>query len=57
MSNLNETPYITMNELAEIGGISKKGVEWEMAKLKKEGRIRCIGSDKGGYWEVMECTE
>jgi DNA-binding transcriptional ArsR family regulator len=24
LSNLNETPYITMNELAEIVGISKK---------------------------------
>ncbi|MBC2698160.1 MAG: winged helix-turn-helix transcriptional regulator [ANME-2 cluster archaeon] len=57
MSNLNETPYITMNELAEIVGISKKGVEWQMAKLKKEGRIIRIGPDKGGYWEVMECAE
>jgi len=55
--NLNETPYITMNELAKIVGISKKGVEWQMAKLKKEGRIKRIGPDKGGYWEVMECAE
>ncbi|MCD4766873.1 MAG: putative DNA binding domain-containing protein [Methanosarcinales archaeon] len=57
LSNLNETPYITMNELAKIVGISKKGVEWQMAKLKKEGRIKRIGPDKGGYWEVVECTE
>lgn len=57
LSNLNETPDITINELAEIVGISKKGVEWQMAKLKKEGRIKRIGLDKGGYWEVVECTE
>ena len=57
LSNLNETPYITMNELAKIVGISKKGVEWQIAKVKKEGRIKCIGPDKGGYWEVAECAE
>ena len=57
LTNLNETPYITMNELAEIVGISKKGIEWQMAKLKKEGRIKRIGPDKGGYWEVMKCAE
>jgi len=56
LSNLNATPYITMNELTKIVGISKKGVEWQMAKLKKEGRIKRIGPDKGGYWEVTECT-
>ena len=48
MSVLKATPDITMNELAEIVGISKKGVEWQMAKLKKEGRIKRIGPDKGG---------
>ncbi len=57
LSVLKATPYITMNELAEIVGISKKGVEWQMAKLKKEGRIKRIGPDKGGHWDVMECTE
>ena len=57
LSNLNATPYITMNELTKIVEISKKGVEWQMAKLKKEGRIKRIGPDKGGYWEVMECAE
>ena len=46
-----------MNELAEIVGISKKCVEWQMAKLKKEGIIKRIGPDKGGYWEVIECAE
>lgn len=57
LSVLRATPYITMNELAEIVGISKKRVEWQMAKLKKEGRIKRIGPDKGGHWEVMKCTE
>jgi len=43
-----------MNELVEIVGISPKGVEWQIAKLKKEGRIKRSGPDKGGHWEVMK---
>jgi len=41
-------------EMAEIVGISPKGVEWQIAKLKKEDRIKRIGPDKGGYWEVIK---
>jgi ATP-dependent DNA helicase RecG len=54
LSVLKATPYITINELAEIVGISQKGVEWQIAKLKKEGRIKRIGHDKGGHWEIIE---
>jgi len=54
LSILKVTPYITINELAEIVGISPKGVEWQTTKLKKEGRIKRIGPDKGGHWEVIK---
>jgi len=54
MSVLKATPYITVNELAEIVGISPKGVEWQIAKLKKEGKIKRSGPDKGGHWEVVK---
>jgi ATP-dependent DNA helicase RecG len=54
LSTLKATPYITINELAEIVGISSKGVEWQIVKLKKEGRIKRIGPDKGGHWEVIK---
>ena len=55
LSASKATPYITINELAEILGISQKGVEWQISKLKKEGRIKRIGPDKGGHCEVMKC--
>jgi len=54
LSTLKITPYITINELAEIVEISPKGVEWQIAKLKKEGRIKRIGPAKGGHWEVIK---
>lgn len=54
LSILKATPYITINELAKIVGISQKGVEWQIAKLKKEGRIKRMGPDKGGHGEVIK---
>ena len=54
LSILKATPYITISELAEIVVISQKGVEWQIAKLKKEDRIKRIGPDKGGHWKVVK---
>jgi Fic family protein len=42
----------TARTLAEAVGISVKGVEKQLAKLKAEGRIVRIGPAKGGRWEV-----
>ena len=46
-------PYINNKELAEVCGITEDGVYWNTKKLKKNNRIRRIGGDKGGYWEVL----
>jgi len=54
LSILKATPYVTINELAEIVGISQKGIEWQIARFKKEGRIKRIDPDKGGHWEVVK---
>ena len=49
---INENPYHSTKSLAGSIGISVKGVEKQLAKLKSQGRIRRIGPDKGGLWEV-----
>jgi len=54
LSILKATPYITINQLAEIVKILQKGIEWQIAKLKKEGRIKRMGPDKGGHWGVIK---
>ena len=51
---MKSNPYITNKELAEVCGITEDGVYWNTKKLKKNNRIRRIGGDKGGYWEVIE---
>lgn len=40
--------------MAEKLGISPKGVEWQISKLKADGSIRRIGPDNGGHWEVIK---
>ena len=49
-----ENPKITQKELSAITGLTRRGIEWNIDKLKKEGRIRRVGPRKGGHWEIIE---
>lgn len=50
---LRAEPEKSAAELAEVIGISSRAVEKQIAKLRDEGRLRRIGPDKGGHWEVL----
>lgn len=47
-------PAITIRELSLSIGLSDRGVKNHIYKLKNQGRIRRIGPDRGGHWEVVE---
>ena len=49
-----ENPNISVRDLSDIIGISKRKIEENISKLKKKGLIKRIGPAKGGYWEVIE---
>ena len=51
---IKKNPKITQNEFVEITGLTRRGIEWNLAKLKEEGIIKRIGPAKGGHWEVIE---
>ena len=51
---LKDRPYTTAGQLAEELGLTIDGVDYNIRKLKKQGRIVRIGGDKGGHWEVNE---
>ncbi len=53
ISAIRKKPEITTYELAELIGITVKGIEWQLNKLKKEGKIKRVGPAKGGHWEVI----
>ena len=47
-------PGITRARLAKEVGLTVRGVERNLALLKKQGRLRRIGGNKGGHWEVLD---
>jgi len=49
---IKDNPTITQKEIAEAIIISPNTVKEYIAKLKREGKIKRIGPDKGGHWEV-----
>jgi len=50
---IEKNPKITREQLHKVVGLSIRGVEWNLAKLKEEGKLRRIGSTKNGHWEVI----
>ena len=57
LSLINENPKITREELSAKTGLTIRGVEWNLAKLKQKGLLKRIGPAKGGYWEIIENSE
>ena len=44
----------TVREIAELmGDITQDGVKYHLEKLKATGKLRRVGPDKGGHWEVV----
>jgi len=53
LAAIKANPGIKTRELMDICGLSDSGIEWNLRKLKAVGRLRRIGPDKGGHWEVL----
>ena len=51
---IEEDPYITTEDMAIRIGIIRRNIAKNIKKLQKQGLIRRVGPDKGGYWEVIE---
>lgn len=54
---LQQTPELTVRELALKVDISTRKVEANLAKLKAAGYLVRIGPPKGGYWQVMKAGQ
>lgn len=46
-------PTISYDELATRSGKDRSTIRRNLARLKESGRLRRIGPDKGGHWEVV----
>jgi len=50
---VSKNPQITTAELAKSIGISQKGIDWQINRMKKEGVLERSGPAKGGHWKVI----
>ena len=50
---IKKNPSITREELAKKLNLTIEGIDWNLRKLKKDNRLKRVGPNKGGYWEVM----
>ncbi len=51
---LKQDSALSARKMAEILGLTSRAVEKQIARLQRDGRLRRIGSAKGGHWEVIE---
>ncbi|MBJ7881870.1 hypothetical protein [Gelidibacter salicanalis] len=51
---MKETPIITVKKLETHTLITRRGIEYHIDKLKKQGKLKRIGPNKGGYWQVVD---
>ncbi len=49
---ISQNPKITTKEIEKKTGLSRRGVEYNIDKLKKESVLIRIGSRKDGYWKI-----
>lgn len=52
LPNMKTNPFVTVDEVAELLGVSRRTVLREIARLREEGRIMRVGSDKTGHGVV-----
>ena len=48
-----ENPSISHDALSERLGRARSTIIEQISKLKASGRLRRVGPDKGGHWEVI----
>jgi len=53
LSLLSKNSKMTRADLSRVLAKSPNTIKGHIAKLKTEGKLKRIGSDRNGYWEVI----
>ena len=51
---IKSNPKVTAKEMSNATGLTRRGVEYHLTKLKEQGKLVRIGSTKMGSWEIIE---
>ena len=54
LEQIQNNPQTTLVELAKQTGYSRSWVAETMKRFQEQGVIKRIGSDKSGYWEIID---
>jgi len=54
LEEIGKDRFVTAKRLSAVIGISERNVKANIKKLKKEQLLKRIGSDKSGYWEILQ---
>jgi ATP-dependent DNA helicase RecG len=54
---LTSNPYLTQKDIAGYIGLTTDGVKYHIVNLKKRNKIKRKGSNRKGYWEVINKTK
>ena len=53
LSAIANNPKVSQKQLSELLGLSRRGIEWNMKKLRDNGIIKRVGPDRGGFWQIV----
>ncbi len=51
---ISENPNISRKKLAEACEVTPDAIKLQIRKLREAGKIRRVGPDKGGHWEICD---
>lgn len=54
LSLMRDRPTISLQELSDAMGMTRDGVKYHIAKLKRDGWLQRVGSSRSGHWEVTQ---
>jgi len=50
---IKQNNKLSASEIAGMLGISARAVEKQISQLKKVNKLKRVGADKGGHWEIL----
>ena len=53
LESIKENAFISANKLSKQMGISHRKVQENIQKLKEMNKLKRVGPDKGGHWEIV----
>lgn len=51
---IKQNNKISANQIAKLFNITERTAQRDLDKLKKQNKIKRIGSYKGGHWEIIK---